>query len=249
MTGIGFIGLNILIVFAILQVALRFVEARIPLKLRSMKAFERLGKAIERSVEAGERVHLSLGTGSLIGAESAPGLAGLALLRRVASATTMSDKPVVVTAGDGAMTILAQDTLRSAYQQAGRPRQYEATSGRVLGLTPFSYVAGLPAVLDSEEVSAHVLLGSFGAEGALAAHFGNRQEAFVLGGTDDVPSQALLYATTDYPLIGEEAFAAGAYLDINPSHIASLRAQDLIRVVIIVGILIGTVMVTIGSFL
>jgi hypothetical protein len=249
MTGIGFIGLNILIVFAILQIALRFVEARIPLKLRRMKAFEKLGSAVERSVEAGERVHLSLGTGSLIGAESAPGLAGLALLRRVASATTMSDKPVVVSAGDGAMAILAQDTLRSAYQQAGQPRQFAAASGRVLGLTPFSYAAGLPPVLASEDVSVHLLLGSFGAEGALAAHFGNRQQAFVLGGTDDVPSQALLYATTDHPLIGEEAFAAGAYLDIGPFHIASLRAQDVLRMVIIVGILVGTVLMTIGSFL
>ncbi len=245
MTGI--LGLIILLVLVALQIGFSYLERRRPTKFRRVKSFEELGKAVERSVEAGERVHLSLGTGSLMGAESAPGLAGLTLLDRVASATTMSDMPVVVTTGDGAMGILAQDTLRSAYQRVGEPRRYEAGAGRVLGLTPFSYASTLSHLLATEDVSVHLLLGSFGAEGALAAHFGDRQEAFVFGGTDDVPSQALLYVTTDDPLIGEEVFAAGAYLDVGTLHRASLRTQDLLRAVIVLVIIIGTLVVTIGG--
>jgi hypothetical protein len=248
-TGIDIMGMIILVFFATLLILFVFLERRWPVRLRRMRSIEELGKALERSVEAGERVHLSLGTGSLIGAESAPGLAGLAILGRVALATTMSDKPVVVTTGDGALGILAQDSLRSAYQRAGEPRRYEATEGRVLGLTPFSYAAGLPPVLATEDVSVHVLLGSFGAEGALAAHFGKRQQAFVFGGTDDVPSQALLYATTDHPLIGEEVFAAGAYLNTGPLHRSSLRAQDMLRTVIILAIVVGTLLLTLGGSL
>jgi hypothetical protein len=212
-----------------------------------MKGFEELGKAVESSVESGERVHLSVGTGSLIGAESAPGLAGLALLDRVASATTMSDKPVVVSTGDGALAILAQDTLRSAYQRAGESRRFDAMAGRVIGLTPFSYAAALPLLVETEDISVHLLLGSFGAEGALSAHFGERKQAFVFGGTDDVPSQALLYATTDEPLIGEEVFAAGAYLNIGRLHRASLRAQDLLRWAIVIAIAAGTLFITLGG--
>lgn len=247
MTAIGILGLTILLVFASLLIVYSFLDRQRPMEFRRMRGLEELGKAVERSVESGERVHLSLGTGSMIGAESAPGLAGLDLLARVASATTMSDMPVVVTTGDGALGILAQDTLRSAYQRVGEPRRYEATAARVLGLTPFSYAAGLPPVLATEDVSVHLLLGSFGAEGALAAHFGERQQAFVLGGTDDVPSQALLYATTDYPLIGEEVFAAGAYLNSGPLHRASLRTQDLLRMAIALAIVAGTVFLTLGG--
>jgi hypothetical protein len=247
MTGIGVLGLVILLFLILLLVGLSFLERRHPARFRRVRSFEELGKAVERSVETGERVHLSLGTGSLIGAELAPGLAGLTLLDRVASATSMSDMPVVVTTGDGALGILAQDTLRSAYQRVGEPRRYEAMAGRVIGLTPFSYAAALPPVLSSEDVSVHLLLGSFGTEGPLAAHFGDRQEAFVFGGTDDVPSQALLYATTDDPLIGEEVFATGAYLDVGPLHSASLRAQDLLRAAIVLAIIIGTLVVTFGG--
>jgi hypothetical protein len=101
-------------------------------------------------------------------------------------------------------------------------------------------------MLDSERVSVHVLLGHFGNEGALAADMGVRKRAFVLAGTDAVPTQALFFATADQPLIGEEAFAAGAYLGAAGMQRASLRVQDLLRLVLIVAIVIGTILQTLG---
>jgi hypothetical protein len=243
---IDVVGLLILLVFFGLLLIFAVVGQRWPAVFRPMPGYDALGVAIERAVEAGERVHLSLGTGSVIGSDCAPALAGLSMLSRVAEVTSMSDKPVVVTAGDGAMTILAQDALRTAYSQANAQERYRATSGRMLGPTPFSYVASLPILLASEDVSVHMLTGSFGAEGALAADFGRRKQAFVLAGTDDAQSQALLYATAEYPLIGEEVFAGGAYLNVSRFHRASLRVQDTMRIIVVVVILIGTILRTLG---
>ena len=76
--------------------------------------------------------------------------------------------------------------------------------------------------------------------------FGVRSQAFVLAGTDDVQSQALFYGTADHPLIGEELFAGGAYLGEGEVHKASLRAQDIVRILIIVAILLGTLLKTFG---
>lgn len=247
--SIDIVGLLVLLLFLGLLLGFAAVGRNWPTVFRPVPGFEELGTAIERAVEAGERVHLSLGTGSVIGSDSAPALAGLAMLSRVASVTTMSDKPVVVTAGDGAMTMLAQETLRSAYQQAKVGERYRRTSGRMLGPTPFSYVASLPILIASEDVSVHILVGSFGAEGALAADFGERQHAFVIAGTDDAQSQALLYVTAEYPMIGEEVFAGGAYLNVGPLHRASLRAQDAVRMLIVVLILTGTVLRALGVIL
>ncbi len=217
---------------------------RWPANIRPLEAFDSLGKAIERAVEGGHRVHVSLGTGSVVGQDSAPALAGLAALTQIAQATSMSDKPVVVTTGDGAMAILARDTLRTSYISVGAPESYEPTSGRLLAPTPFSYVAGLPLVLGTEDVAVHMLTGSFGVEAALAADFGERERAFTIAGTDDVQSQALFYAVAEHTLIGEEVFASGAYLGVGGLHRASLRAQDVIRVIIILLILGGTVLKT-----
>jgi len=65
-------------------------------------------------------------------------------------------------------------------------------------------------------------------------------------GTDDVQSQALLYATAAHPLIGEEIFAGGAYLRRDRAHLASLRVQDAMRLILILGILLGALLGLLG---
>jgi len=241
----GLQGLLALGAFLALTIGFAALNSRWPIKLRHISAFEALNKAIERAVEGGERVHLSLGTGSVVGSESAPALAGLAALSRIARATSMSDRPVVVSTGDGAMAILARDTLRTTYDEVNASELYEPTAGRLLGPTPFSYAAGLPSMLRDEQVSVHMLNGSFGYEAGLAADFGERAHNFVIAGSDDVQSQALLYAVAQEPLIGEEVFATPAYLDAGAVHKASLRAQDAIRFIILALIVLGVVIETI----
>lgn len=240
------LGLLLLLLFSGLMIGFTFFGDLWPLGLRRLRGFEDLGLALERAVEAGERVHLSLGTGSLNSIESAPAFAGLTVLAQIAASTAMSDKPVIVSTGDGAMAVLAQDTLQTAYRKVGAEASYHPISSRMLGPTPFSYAAGVPFMLSSEEVSVHILTGSFGSEGALAVDFGRRNQAFVLAGTDDVQTQALFYGTADHPLIGEELFAGGAYLGVGELQKASLRAQDIVRIVIVAIILLGTLLKTFG---
>lgn len=246
MIGIDLLGLFALALFIVLLILFLAIGDRWPVSFRKIRAYDALSNALERAVEAGDRVHLSLGTGSLIGTDSAAAFAGLVVLTEIAKVTSLSDRPVVVTTGDGAMAIVAQDSLRHAYREAGALDRYQPISARMLGPTPFSYVANIPILLESERVSANVLMGAFGAEGALAADFGERKQSFVLAGTEDIQSQALLYATAEYPLIGEEVFAGGAYLDVGPAHRASLRVQDTVRFIIVGGILIGVLISLLG---
>lgn len=242
----GLLGLFLLILIIGLMIAFYWLRERWPGTLRPILGYKGLKNALESAVESGDRVHLSLGTGELIGPESAAAFAGLTVLSRLAFATAMADKPTMVSAGDGALVILAQDSLRSAYRRLDAEARFDVTSGRLVAPTPFSYTAGLPALLDNEDVAVHLLIGSFGAEGALAASFGQRRKAFVLAGTQDVQAQALLYATSDHPLVGEEVFAGGAYLDLGAFHHSSLRAQDFVRWILIVLILIGAMLKTFG---
>jgi hypothetical protein len=246
MTILGGLGLFVLLVFCFLMIALAMVERRWPARFRPIPPFDALGMATERAVEAGERVHFSLGTGALLSSEAGPAFAGLSMLGRVAEAATMSDRPPVVTAADGALVILAQDSIRSAYRRARAADRYHASSGRLVGATPFSYAAGIPSVLNDEDASVHLMLGSFGAEGALLADAGQRKQAFTLAGTQDIQSQALLFAAAENPLVGEDAFAGGAYLNAGLMHRGSLRTQDLVRVLIIAGVLAGTLLKTFG---
>ena len=110
----------------------------------------------------------------------------------------------------------------------GALSNYDLSAGRVTGLTPFSFAAGTIPVIREEAVSANLLIGTFGNEIALISGAGGRR-VLTLAGTDNLPAQAILYATADEQLIGEELFAGGAYVGAGPMHIASLHAQDVIR--------------------
>ncbi|MBI4772307.1 MAG: hypothetical protein HY784_18260 [Chloroflexi bacterium] len=212
---------------------------RTPPVFRHIESFSSLPEDVGLAVEAGKRLHISLGSGGLTGPESAAAYAGLAVLARIAEVTTISDKPPVVTAGDGATAILAQDTLRAAYDRQHADKRYEHTAGRMAGATPLSYAAGAMAVTTEEEASLNVLAGSFHDEGALIAHAGMAGSAHVLAGSDSVPAQAMLYAVANNPLRGEELYADGAYMNAGPMHTASLQAQDVLRWLIVALLLLG----------
>src|SRR5574340_1110619 len=104
-----------------------------------------------------------------------------------------------------------------------------STTGRLAGATPFSYAAGTMSIVRDENISANLLIGDFGPEVALITDASTRAGSPAIGGTDDPAAQAVLYAAAQEPLIGEEVFAAPAYLGGNPAHAASLVLQDILR--------------------
>ncbi len=210
--------------------------------LRSIPAFHQLRRSIELSVEDGSRLQISLGRGGILGPESAAAFAGLTLLRQVAEIAADSDQPPIATTSDGTILLLAQDTLRNTYQKLGISDQYHLRLAQTTGLTPFSYAGGaLPRILD-RGVSSTALLGSFAAEAGLLTTATQQSGGFSLGGSENLTGQAVLFASADQPLIGEELFATGAYMEAGPTHQASLRAQDVLRWVVIMLLIITAVL-------
>lgn len=204
---------------------------------REIQAFTKLRRTIELSVEDGSRMQVSLGRGGLLGPQSAAALAGLSLLRQVAETASDSDQPPIATSGEPTLALLAQDTLRASYHRLGIREQYDNSLGAVTGLTPFSYGAGtMPMILD-KSVLASALVGSFGLEAGLITAASQGRQGFALGGSDGLSAQALLFAGADQPLIGEELYATGAYSGAGPVHKASLQAQDVLRWLLVLGLL------------
>jgi hypothetical protein len=52
---------------------------------------------------------------------------------------------------------------------------------------------------------------------------------------------------SDYCLIGEEIYAASAYLSQNPVELAVVRGQDLAKVAVIALMCVGSVLLAFGS--
>lgn len=242
------IALSILIFAAVLLAVLTLWKRKFPAPLRDIPTFTRLIRAIGLSIEDGRRLHVSLGRGSLLDARGGSALAGLAALRLIAERTSVSDMPSVASSGDPTLGLLTQDTIQAGYQDAGVDELYIPTTGRITGLTPFSYAAGAMHIAANENVSTNILIGHFGPEAGLLTDVSDRDHVTLIGASDNLTGQAVLYAGSQDPLIGEELFAAGAYLGVNPAHAASLTLQDILRWLVIIALLGGAALKFLGTF-
>ena len=243
------LALGLLVVTALLLVGLTFWRRRSSTSapLRLIEAYERLNRAVGLAVENGTRLHISLGRGNFFTSRAGSALAGLAMLRRLSERTSVSDRPPVVTSGDASLSILSQDTLQAGYRAAGAQDQYRFTTGRLTGLTPFSYAAGaLPAIHD-ENVSANIVIGDLGAESALLAEAADRENTSLIAASDALSAQSVFFATAQDPLVGEELFAAGAYVGAGASHEASLHVHDILRWIVILAIILGSLLKFLGA--
>lgn len=235
----NFVELVILVVSAFLLGAIALWKRKSPAKLRNIPALAQLSHMLGLSVEDGTRLHISLGSGNLLDMRGGSALAGLAMLRHIAERTSVSDSPPVASAGDPLLGMLSQDTLQTGYKAANAAELYSHNTGRVAGLSPFGYAAGAMHISPNENVSANIMIGHFGPEAALIADAAERGNAAIIGASDNLAGQSVLFANTQDALVGEELFAAGAYLGAGASHTASLTLQDLFRWLIILALLGG----------
>ncbi len=231
--------LMIIVVSGFLLFVITFWKRKSPASIRELPALTFLHRTLGLSMEDGTRLHISLGHGGLLNARGGSALAGLAMLRHIAERTSVSDKPSVASSGDSTIGLLTQDTLQAGYHAAGVEELYVPTTGRVTGLSPFSYAAGAMNISQNEDVSANIMIGHFGTEAALLTEASDRENISIIGASDDLTGQTVLFASTKDALIGEELFAAGAYLGAGPSHLASLTVQDILRWAIIIVMLGG----------
>lgn len=241
------IGLGLLLLAAVLLLGLTLWRRRTPAALRVIEAYERLNKSVGIAVENGTRLHISLGRGNLFTARGGSAFAGLAMLRRLTERTSVSDRPPIVTSGDAPLTILSQDTLQAGYRAAGAEEQYRFSTGRLTGLSPFAYAAGTLPIIRDENVSTNIFIGDFGNEAALLTEEADRENTNLIAASDNLSAQAIFYASAQDPLIGEELFAAGAYVGAGASHEASLNVQDILRWLIILAIIIGAGLTVLGA--
>jgi hypothetical protein len=73
---------------------------------------------------------------------------------------------------------------------------------------------------------------------ALIAAAAYRRDQPIIAASDQLEGQAVAFAVSDRPLIGEEIFAAGAYLGGESSQVGSIVTQDVLRWLLIAAIVI-----------
>ncbi|NOK59719.1 MAG: hypothetical protein GFH27_549285n243 [Chloroflexi bacterium AL-W] len=218
----------------------RAMAGKLPTYRRPLPALEIVRRALERGAETGRAIHLSPGSGS-IGSRSTTveTVAGLLAAERVSTEASLNGAPILASSGDAVAHLALRGFLRQAYQRAGFGQDYDPANVQLIAhQDPLAYASGIAALYGRQRLEASQLIGSFGQEFLLVGEIGAQQGVPQVAGATTSQSLPLVYLSADGVLIGEEIFAAEAYLSRSPAPQARLMTQDILRTVVIVILII-----------
>ncbi len=203
--------------------------------LRPIAGIEAIDEAIGRATEMGKPILYVPGLSSIADVAT---IASLTILGRVAKKIAVYQTPLIVPNRDPIVFTVAEEVVKQAYLEAGRPDAYDPDSVFFLTTSQFAFVAGVNGMMMREKPATNFYLGMFWAESLLLAETGSLSGAIQIAGTDAVTQLPFFITTCDYTLIGEELYAASAYLGQEPKQIGALKGQDACK-----GIIMGFITV------
>jgi hypothetical protein len=210
--------------------------------IRPIPGLSAVDEAVGRATEMGRPVVFIPGTGDL---DEIQTIAGLSILGRVARVTARYATPLRVPVLYPLPMAAARETVSEAYIDEGVEHLDPETVQYVAGES-FSYSARVGGIMLRERPAAVIYMGLFTAESLLIAEVGQSTGAIQIAGTASPDQLPFFIAACDYTLIGEELYAASAYLSGDPKMLGSLKGQDLMKIVIAAAVIIGTTAITLG---
>jgi len=179
-------------------------------------------------------------------------IASLTILGRVARKVAEYQTPLRVPNRDPIVYTVAEECVKQAYLEAGRPDSYDPNSVFFVTDSQFAYVAAVNGLMTREKPATNFYLGMFWAESLLLAETGSLSGAIQIAGTDAITQLPFFITTCDYTLIGEELYAASAYLGREPKQVGAVKGQDACKAIVMLfvtaGILLSIVDLLTGSY-
>jgi len=228
----GFFGVLLLVCGAIVA----FIAAArngYRIKIRKMAGLDAIDEAVGRATEMGKSCLFIAGLQDLNEIET---IAGITVLSRVAEKAAEYDATVLMPTSRSLVMTAARETTQAAYLAAGRPDAYQEDRIYYVTDEQFGFVAHVTGLMQREKPAACFYMGQFFAESLLLGETGNEINAIQIAGTAQPAQLPFFVAACDYTLIGEEFFAASAYLSGDPDQLGSLKGQDMGK--LLVGLLL-----------
>lgn len=211
--------------------------------VRRIPGLEAVDEAIGRATEMGRSILYTTGLG---GISDVATIASMTILGQVARRTADYETPLRVPCRDPIVMNVLREMVKSSYLDEGRPDIYNEDNIFFITESQFAYAAGVDGMMLREKPAAIFLQGTFYAESLILAETGNSIGAIQIAGTDSEHQLPFFIAACDYTLIGEELYAASAYLSREPMLLGSLRGQDWGKLLIFVTMISGVVLELIG---
>lgn len=220
-------------------ICIALARAGMKMKLRQIAGLAAMDEAVGRATEMGRSCLFVAGVQDI---DEIATVAGLTVLGRVARTAAEYDCRIEVPTARSLVMTAARETVQQAYSTTGRPDAYRADDIYYLTDEQFGFAAAVTGTMIRDKPAACFFFGQFYAESLFLAETGNVIGAIQIAGTNETSQLPFFVAACDYTLIGEEFFAASAYLSGEPQQLGTIKGQD-------IGKLCGTASVVVGCAL
>lgn len=211
--------------------------------LRRIPGLDAVDEAIGRATELGKPILYLTGAHDMHDPST---IAAAVILGRVAKKTAAYETELLVPHRDPITMAVCQEITKQAYLEAGKPDLFKEDSNFFITSDQFSYTAAVDGIMLRKKPAANFFMGAYFAEALLLTETGAGTGAIQIAGTDSDHQLPFFVTTCDYTLIGEELYAASAYLSREPVQLGTLRGQDIGKAMILSVIVIGILLATLG---
>ena len=208
--------------------------------IRRIAGLNAIDEAVGRATEMGRPVVMVPGISGL----DIVTLQALSIFGYIARSVARFGNRTIIPTIDGLTTGIAQETLRDAYTDSGRPDLFHEDDVRYLTDQQFPFALGVAGILSRERAAASFLFGSFAAEALIMAEVGQQVGAVQIAGTPSTTQIPFFIAACDYVIIGDEYYAATAYISRDRTLLGSIVGQDYCKLILLAVALTGCVLVT-----
>ncbi|MCK4352136.1 hypothetical protein KAW65_01885 [candidate division WOR-3 bacterium] len=212
--------------------------------IRKIAGLEALDEAVGRATEMGRPVLYVPGLSTISDIAT---IASLNIMGRVAKKTAEYGIPLLVPNRDPIVLTVAKQVVKEAYLAVGRPDVFKDEDVSFISSSQFAYAAGVAGIMAREKPGTNLFIGMFWAESLVLAETGAATGAIQIAGTDAMTQLPFFVTTCDYTIMGEELYAASAYLSKEPILVGSIKAQDLLKAIILTAMIVGTILMMLGS--
>lgn len=208
--------------------------------LRRIAGLEAVQEAVDRATEMGRPVHYTLGAGEM----NADMLASFEILKHVSTLVAERNVPFFVSLCFADQHVLVEQIVKQQYSNAGFMDRYDPTKVRFLGGNKEAYQAAVIALIQKEKPASCFVVGNFLSDALTLAETGYSAGAVQIAGTNAITQVPFFVATCEYTLIGEELYAASAYISRDVDRLSLLCAQEWGKYLLFALILVGSLLAT-----
>ena len=199
--------------------------------MRPIAAMKAMEEAVGRATEMGSSV---LYVPGISGLDEIDTISGVIVLGHIAGMTAEYEADLHVPCCVPIVMEAAKESCKEAYLKKGRPDLYNENMVHYVTDDQFAYAAGVNGIMLREKPAAVFYQGKFYAESLLLAETGSSIGAIQIAGTGSSSQIPFFVTACDYVLIGEEFYAASAYLSGSPEMIGSIKGQDYVKLLCII---------------